>query len=152
MFILLSFKFSRPFSLYWSVSSTTMQEPLSADFIVILWLLDSSLSVFLSCLERLHLLGLGLRWEVLCCIVWKESSYVLLALGGCHVLFGAKGCLDLLLGGCLLKNSIMRSFLMYGWMKLETSLGLCGVMLYFKPLLSSCVAMGLRGVEDKLTM
>ena len=68
------------------------------------------------------------------------------------MLFCAKWCLDLLLGGCLLKNLIMHSFLMYGRMKLYSSLGLCGVMLYFKPLLSICVALGFRGVENKLTM
>ena len=68
------------------------------------------------------------------------------------MLFCAKMCLVLLPEGCLLKNSIMRNFLMYGWMKLETSWGLCGVMLYFRPLLSSCVAVGFRGVEDRLTM
>ena len=71
MYIFLLFKCSFPFNMYWSVSSTTIQEPLSADFIVMSWLFDNSLSVIFSVLERLRLAWLDLRWEVLRCMVEK---------------------------------------------------------------------------------
>ena len=70
----LSLRCCLPFCTYWSVSSMTMHDPLSADLMVRFLLFFRLLSALLSFWFRLHSVVLGFSASILFCIVWKYLS------------------------------------------------------------------------------